>query len=105
MVPRPTVTGDSFLEVWLRMTHAVDDQFAGFPSCHVMTTTALILGVNTSSQRGKIKALVTAYGLLIIATTVLVKQHVFLDIPGGILYATIPFLFFYSREKKRGGQL
>ena len=62
--------------------------------------TALILGVNTSVQSSKIKFFVTVYGLIIIATTVLVKQHVFLDIPGGILYAIIPFLFFYIGEKK-----
>lgn len=99
-VPRPTVSGNNFLELWLQKTHVIDNHFAGFPSCHVLTTTALILGVDTSVQSSKIKFFVTVYGLIIIATTVLVKQHVFLDIPGGILYAIIPFLFFYIGEKK-----
>ena len=41
------------------------------------------------------------WGVLVILSTVLVKQHVFMDIPGGIVYATILFMFFYKREQEK----
>lgn len=98
-VPRPVLTGDAFLEKIYRATLQVDGPYDGFPSCHVLTTWAMMLIMATRKRKGMWIGMI--WGVLVILSTVLVKQHVFMDIPGGIVYATILFMFFYKREQEK----
>lgn len=98
-VPRPVLTGDSFLEEMYRSTLQVDGPYVGFPSCHVLTTWAMMLTMLKRKKRTLWIGLL--WGTLVILSTVFVKQHVFMDIPGGLIYATVLFMIFYKREQQK----
>lgn len=98
-IPRPIVIGDSFLEQWYRSTLQVDGPYVGFPSCHVLTTWAMMLTMAIRKKRMMWVGI--TWGVFIIFSTVLVKQHVFMDILGGLFYATILFRFFYNKEREK----
>ena len=98
-IPRPVLTGDSFLEQLYRATLQVDGPYVGFPSCHVLTTWAMMLTMAKRNKRTLWIGLI--WGTLVILSTVLVKQHVFMDIPGGMIYATVLFMIFYQREREK----
>lgn len=101
-VPRPQDFGQGFLERILRATYGVDNPYNGFPSIHVLVTTVLVIGIlRTDFSRGK-KAGIMAYGILIILSTWLIRQHVFLDILGGILYGILVYGFtlrLFTKDK------
>ena len=77
----------------LAITYRNDNHYCGFPSIHVIQCTLTIIFIWMSEDAPKwLKILVTFYFALIAVTTVTTKQHVVLDIPGGILYALVAFL-------------
>lgn len=73
-------------------TYAVDNHYCGFPSIHVSLCTILILFIWQAPVKTVAKWLITLWMLLIAASTVLVKQHVFLDIPGGIFNGLLSYV-------------
>ncbi|MDO5734588.1 MAG: phosphatase PAP2 family protein [Eubacteriales bacterium] len=78
-------------EFLVAKTYAVDNQYCGFPSIHMLTSLLAIYFVFKSQFKTWVKALVAIHFSLIIASTMLVKQHVFWDFPGGFIYACIAF--------------
>ena len=85
-VPRPLV-GDGFFESIVRFTYTIDQPYNGFPSIHVLTTTVMMIALARMDIRKDFKYGSLFFGLLIILSTVFVKQHVVLDILGGLTYA------------------
>ncbi|MEC0184785.1 phosphatase PAP2 family protein [Paenibacillus peoriae] len=67
--------------IWLVYSH--DQPFNCFPSIHVLTSYLMLRGARVFG--GTIRWAVTAMSILIIASTLLVKQHVLADVVGGIL--------------------
>lgn len=93
-VPRADELGlfqdNGLFERMVRLTYGVDNHYCGFPSIHVeMLTLCFIAALTSRRIRPLARGLVAAYALLIAASTLLVKQHVFLDVPGGVLYAVV----------------
>ncbi|HSP47364.1 MAG TPA: phosphatase PAP2 family protein, partial [Clostridiaceae bacterium] len=86
-VPRPLVTGEGFFESIVRFTYTIDQPYNGFPSIHVLTTTVMMIALARMDIRKDFKYGSLFFGLLIILSTVFVKQHVVLDILGGLTYA------------------
>lgn len=85
VVPRPPVPGDDVISQLVRLIYAIDEPYNGFPSIHVLITHILTLGVTKARNFTKTaKAATWAAGWLIILSTVFVKQHVVLDIVGGL---------------------
>lgn len=90
---QPEVTGSGLWAVLLRMTYAVDNPTNIFPSIHCLESWVCCrtaLRMKTASPAYKIG--MTIFSLLVFASTVLVKQHVLLDIPAGIAAAELGFL-------------
>lgn len=72
----------------LAITYRADNNYCGFPSIHVILCTLTIIFIwKLDAARGWLKILVSLYFTLVAITTVTTKQHVVLDIPGGIVYA------------------
>lgn len=86
-VPRPENIGTGVFEDIVRFTYTIDQPYNGFPSIHVLTTTVMMIALARMDIRKSYKYGSLVFGLLIILSTVFVKQHVFVDILGGLVYA------------------
>jgi membrane-associated phospholipid phosphatase len=79
-VPRPDLVGDGILIELVGMIYSHDQPFNAFPSIHVLTTFAIILGnINISNKHIIHSIFVPVMGSLIIISTLFVKQHYILD--------------------------
>ncbi len=88
---RPIITDTDIFSRLVKRTYAIDTIYDGLPSLHTSSMTILILSVIYSKINKYYKPILIIYSILIIATTVLVKQHVFVDIPAGIILGILSF--------------
>ncbi|WP_291570115.1 phosphatase PAP2 family protein [Clostridium sp. UBA4548] len=87
-VPRPELIGDDILTKIIGIVYKSDNPYNCFPSIHVLTSYAMIIGMRKSgSSNLKVNNLVSFTAWLIIISTLLVKQHVILDVVFGIVFA------------------
>lgn len=95
-VPRPVVMGNGFFPALLRFVYSSDKPYNCFPSIHVLTCYLMIKGVKWSKVRKKIVLpVVSASAVLIILSTLFIRQHVFLDILSGVFLGDLIFSFVY----------
>lgn len=75
----------------LARIYAMDTNTNVFPSLHVSCSVGAVLSLRDSATTRKngIRPLAAVLAVVIIASTVLVKQHAVLDIPGGIAAALL----------------
>ncbi|WP_339237613.1 phosphatase PAP2 family protein [Paenibacillus sp. FSL R5-0517] len=66
-----------------------DQPYNCFPSIHVLTSYLILRGTGVFGRA--IWAMTSTFSILIIVSTVLVKQHVIVDIAGGILVGELCF--------------
>ncbi|MGE6376094.1 phosphatase PAP2 family protein [Peribacillus muralis] len=98
-VPRPDVVGNDIFAHLMRFVYSHDQPVNCLPSIHVLTTFIMMIVVHKRRERHKWEyAGVTAFGTLIIVSTLFTKQHAVLDALSGILlacgmYAAIQFMF------------
>lgn len=79
-VPRPDVAGNGIMVDLVRMIYSHDQPYNAFPSIHVLTTFAIILGnINIRNKHLFHSVFVPVMGSLIIISTLFVKQHYILD--------------------------
>ncbi|WP_226676446.1 phosphatase PAP2 family protein [Mesobacillus jeotgali] len=79
-VPRPNLVGDGILIDLVGMIYSHDQPYNAFPSIHVLTTFAIILGnINIRNKHIFHSVFVPVMGSLIIISTLFVKQHYILD--------------------------
>ncbi|BCB05268.1 phosphatase PAP2 family protein [Bacillus sp. KH172YL63] len=79
-VPRPDVQGNGIFADLVRMIYSHDQPYNAFPSIHVLTTFAVMLGnINIKDKHPFHKMFVPVMGSLIIVSTLFVKQHFILD--------------------------
>ena len=101
------VPGSDLTARLLRFIYAADTNTNVFPSMHVVGTLAAVIGIfdSRSAPRG-VQWGVAALGVLINASTVLIKQHSVLDIFAGIaLYALVYLAVYRLPELSRGSRL
>ena len=92
VVPRPDIIVDGLFSRIVQLIYSIDQPYNAFPSIHVLATYALMLGAAKARNiHIAAKAAIWAVGLVIILSTVFIKQHVVLDILGGIVLAQILF--------------
>jgi membrane-associated phospholipid phosphatase len=107
-VPRPELPGQGILIDLVGMIYSHDQPYNAFPSIHVLTTFAIILG-NIHIQNKHIihRILVPVMGTLIIVSTLFVKQHYILDMFAsmfltsfiyGIVFEVLEFKLFKKSE-------
>lgn len=94
-VPRYDITklGNDIFSTLIKYTYSIDGSYSGAPSLHVAIMTICSIYIYKLKEF-KIfpKILLILYMTLISSTTLLVKQHVFLDVPTGILHAIICYI-------------
>lgn len=91
-VPRPVVTGDDPLSSLVKFIYSRDQPYNCFPSIHVFSSYLMIKSLIKSGFGNWINRLVIyMFSTLIILSTMFVKQHVILDVVGGIMLAEVVF--------------
>lgn len=89
---------DNFFTRWVGAIYAADTNTNVFPSVHVVGTLAALFAVmDTGSFKSRwIKPMTAVLSVLIILSTVLVKQHSVLDLLAGILLGAVAYQFIYA---------
>ncbi len=103
-VIRPTLTAGDVFTRMIRDVYAGDNPFNDFPSLHTSISTILALHWLHFDRRAGIVACIWA--ALIVASTVLIKQHYIADVFGGLALAfCVSWVFLklliYSRSQKQ----
>ena len=87
-VKRPAVKESGLMNDWLRKLYRIDRHDGnGAPSAHAFH--AVIVSYFLANQLPAWTGVIYVWAGLILASTVLAKQHYFLDLAGGILLAVI----------------
>jgi membrane-associated phospholipid phosphatase len=86
---RPAVVGDGLTHEMVRTLYRLDNGFNLIPSLHVAHS--VLVALFFRALRPKLFPAVAAGTLLISVSTVLIKQHYFLDIPAGMALAIVSY--------------
>lgn len=90
---RPDVIGNTFFDLVLKIIYHFDAPTNLFPSIHCMVSWFCYKGIKKSTKIPKwYKILSLMFSLLIILSTLLVKQHVIIDAIGGVAIAEIMYI-------------
>ena len=84
-VVRPVLTGSDTLTQMIRNVYAGDNPYNDFPSLH--TSLSTIIAIHWFRVDRRIAIPVAIWVVLIVASTVLIKQHYVADVASGLLLA------------------
>jgi membrane-associated phospholipid phosphatase len=101
-VERPVLTGGDTLTRMIRDVYAGDHPFNDFPSLHV--SLSVIMAIHWWRFSRTLRWPVAIWAGLIAISTVMVKQHYVVDIPGGLILAfgtSLFFLHLMDRDRDR----
>ena len=109
-IVRPEITGTGFCEWLSRLVYNMDSPDNLFPSIHCLESWICFRGAMKCKKVGNTyKIFMFVAAVLVFASTVFVKQHVFVDILGGIAVVEIGLFvskrfrlsrIYYKTEKK-----
>ncbi|MDO7906682.1 phosphatase PAP2 family protein [Paenibacillus sp. JX-17] len=92
-VPRPVLSGSGLGTRLLRYVYSEDRPYNCFPSIHALHSYLVMRGVWASrSVRRRYKLLISAGSITIIASTLLIKQHVIYDAAAAALLGETVFM-------------
>lgn len=84
---RPSILSQGLFNYWVSLLYLKDAPFSSFPSIHASLST--IASIVWLREKWKLYPWVIAWALLIILSTVLIKQHYLADILGGATLALV----------------
>ncbi|MDT8718932.1 inositol phosphorylceramide synthase [Clostridium sp. 19966] len=91
-VPRPTVDGSDIFSKLVMFIYSTDKPYNCFPSLHVLESYVVMRGIHSISDKDKRVVIASdIIGVLIILSTQFVKQHVIIDVVGGIYLGEVIF--------------
>ena len=88
-VERPVILGSDISSDILRWVYSVDKPFNAFPSLH--TSISALLALLWRKAGSRIQPIIALWAALIIASTLLTKQHYIADVLGGIAVALVSY--------------
>lgn len=91
---RPVLAGTDALTRMINSVYATDNPFNDFPSLH--TSLSTILAIHWFRIDRRLGIILAVWTALIVASTVLIKQHYVADIAGGLVLA-FGFSYLYTR--------
>jgi membrane-associated phospholipid phosphatase len=104
-VPRPIINETDWLTELVALIYQADEPFNCFPSIHCLTSYLMMKAINNSSAKNLYnQSIIYPLAILIILSTLFVKQHVFLDVIIAILLGDIIYDFVTIMEGE-GGRL
>ena len=99
-VPRPVVNDTDVLSVLVNIIYKYDNPFNCFPSMHVTTTYIILKGIKHTENKITTRFAFKIIGVLIIISTLFVKQHVILDLAIGMLLGEVIFRLINDVRKE-----
>ena len=91
-VPRPMVTGIDFWSMAVRLLYTFDPPYNCFPSGHVVTSWVVLLGAfKVSAGNRKLMIGVMTVVMMIIVSTLFLKQHALIDVAVSIFLGSVVF--------------
>ena len=90
-IARPHITGTDLFPGMIRSIYASDQPYNDFPSLH--TSLSTIIAIHWWRLDRRIGVPAAIWTALIVASTVLVKQHYLADVAGGLVLATLTSVF------------
>lgn len=100
-VLRPELVGSDIFTKLVKIIYAHDEPYNCFPSVHVITTYIVMKGVNFASKKKPVLILSNTIGILIILSTIFVKQHVILDVIASIVLGETIFRCCFATKIKK----
>lgn len=100
--PRPSVPGNDVFSWLVNFIYDHDGTNNVFPSIHVCNAIGVHISlINCYELKDKtlLKSLSFVVALSICASTVFIKQHSIIDVVGGVILATIIYIFIYQTPK------
>lgn len=88
-ISRPAIENTGLLSHLLKIVYAQDQPYNCFPSIHVLTSYLMLKGSKVFHLRTRL--LVIAIGIMIMASTLFVKQHVLADVIAAIALAEFTY--------------
>jgi membrane-associated phospholipid phosphatase len=102
-VPRQHPIGDGFFDRLVRFIYRIDKPYNGFPSLH--SSSAAILATYFVVTRVRGRELAVGFAVVVVASTVFVRQHVVADAVSGVALGTtatiVAFRFVSSGRGRR----
>ena len=100
-VIRPIVTGNSLIELLTRFIFWIDTPILNcFPSLHCAMSMLWLLYILSMKQSNIYeKILIPIMSIIIMLSTLIIKQHVFIDLVSGDIIATVVFIIFMFDKK------
>lgn len=101
-VPRPVLSGNDFLTNIVRWVYESDNPFNCFPSTHSFSSYVIFEGVSQSKIKNKlIRFVISSMCILVMISTIFVKQHAILDLLGAIILGDVvcKIVFKFNLEK------
>ncbi|MBE9918043.1 phosphatase PAP2 family protein [Paenibacillus donghaensis] len=96
-VPRPEVVGNDPISKLMQYIYNRDKPFNCFPSIHCFSSYMVMRLIWKSPARNWVNIiLISGMSLLIIASTLFVKQHVIMDVVGAIALVEIYYFIFFK---------
>jgi membrane-associated phospholipid phosphatase len=86
-IARPDITGTDPFSAMVRTIYRSDQPYNDFPSLH--TSLSTIIAIHWWRVDKRIGILAAVWTALIVASTVLIKQHYFADLLGGLILASV----------------
>ncbi|MBZ9609618.1 phosphatase PAP2 family protein [Clostridium estertheticum] len=94
-VPRPMITGTDFFSNLVLSLYMADNPYNCFPSIHVLNSVLVALYIYESEKVFKsIKIICVIAAVFIILSTMFIKQHYFVDVLAGIIFACVLYFSF-----------
>jgi len=88
-IERPLVSGSDISSDILRWIYSIDEPFNAFPSLH--TSSAVLCTLLWRRAGSRFWPVILLWAAFIVASTVLTKQHYFVDILGGMAVAIVSY--------------
>lgn len=107
-ITRPEIVGNGILHLLTKFIYLIDTPVKNcFPSTHCSFSLSFILySLTTKNSNKYINIIIIIISLTIMASTMLIKQHVFIDFISGCILSLVVFLivmnnkFLYMKFKK-----
>ena len=103
---RPAVMEQHNFFTWMvQYTYSLDTNTNVFPSVHVLGVLAALFAIWHTPGMKKWRVFSLIYGILIIASTLFVKQHAFIDVLAGLFLGAIGYVVVYVIIGRRRDRL
>lgn len=96
-VARPEITGNGFFDFGMRIVYGMDNPYNCFPSIHVLNSMLVCMFLMSYNKSIGFNIWNVTSNVLIILSTLFVKQHFVLDAVSAIVIAIVMYMIF-SKE-------